>query len=261
MIGKTNAKLILQEVYNYGDGSLNTVQAGYNGHIALNGNADVYQVATRHGTGNYYMLYYSPSTVTNINQVGFSAFFEQEIWNQYDGTNAACRAVSPVKDKVTVLNQHDGPAYSNKAKGLISSGLNTKTFITPIIGNKTVDLSFAWGNLSGSLTISGLKFLCDGAYLTLAQMVEQKVIKPLVLISNNNQSSYNCPALNNYTGGTCGGSFAHFIIIFMTNDNANITGMQFTSSKAASSGDGWLCGMTNIDNFRITYVDEEETPL
>lgn len=260
MVGKTNAILTIDR-NNYGDGSLNTVSDGYKGHIAVNGITDIRSWTNDYARGNLFGLqsYTRPSNVfTNI---GFWEFFRREllttaglkgITGQSDDTENI-RNLSPIKDKVITLNQFDGTAYTNNASnmkcGAISANKNTKTFETPVTGNKTFAFAIEAGNQSSNVQVDELKFNHNGTYYTLKELVESGVIKPLVLIggAGNGDTTYA------YNGEI---SFVNssFAIIFMTNKDANITGCSFTSNKTLGKGGGWMAGMTDIDNFRITYV-------
>lgn len=268
MIGRTNSKFIkiIEDAYNYGDGSLNNTLRGYRNHIAVNGDSNLYCSDTCYG--NYNLNQSESSTPTSWQQTGIWALFETELFASYGNQSTwikTVQSINPLKDKITVLNQFDGVPYTYNnnvtKRGLVSSGLNTKTFETPVTGNKTFGIVFAWGNLSGNRTISNLKFHQESSnnsnLYTVDELLDNEIIKPLVLVYSNVCSNI----FNVYTAGTISGNWGHFVVMFMTNESANITGCQFNSSSAFSGGDGWMAGMTDIDNFRITYVDEEEAPL
>lgn len=246
----------------YGDGSLNVVNAGYNGHIALNGSkSNVYSVTTRYGSSNYYMLN-KTATSSKLNAYGLFSLMEAVMYKDF-GTipswaNSANNTSGLASEgKFITLNQWDSDLGGSYKAGRISSGVNTKTFREVLTGGKTFGLLIYWAGYTGSASVSDLKFMHIDAYYSLKELVDLKIIKPLVLISNYGTStSYNCDALKLYdNSGSCSGNFTGVCIMFMTNKNANITGLQITSSKSFSNSDGWRAGMTDIENFDVTYVD------
>lgn len=267
MIGSTNSKFIIlpKDNYNYGDGSLNTVNNGYVDKIAINGDSNLWEVGTPYyGTSNYPSLSVNKDPVNSsqdmydFKSAKISLLWESEIRAQKI-SNGKVYDWSPIRGKVTSLLPFD--ASGTNYKTLVKSGTNNWTF-EPITGEKTVCIFVSWGGGSGSKTISNLLFTHKGQNYTLKELVENKIIKPLVLISNGGLSSYNCPALNLYdNSASCQGSFSNFAVLFMTNAESEITSMGFTNNTAFNTTyDGAMMGMTDINNFRLTYVDDE-TPL
>ena len=271
--------------YNYGDGKLNAIPGGYS-HVAVNGSTGIrgsggnYVNKPGEGTANWCgFKYYGRDDFKTMADVGIGAFWEAEFFmksgliEHYEERNTGDmerlkfhynnRTFSPIRNKVTILNQFTSPLPKGGNRpfmrgGKIIAGDNICAFNYPIHGEKTIYFKIQWSG-TASAKIDNIKFLQGGEYLSLKELVETNIIKPLVLIGTEDPgvSGTQCAdALRLYDGSPTERfeSYAAVIALFMTNDTADISGVRFTANNREfdSTSDCWLCGMTDIRNFRVT---------
>ena len=223
--------------YNYGDGSLNTVNYGYNGVVKVNGQT-MFVPSDYLGNGNYSGFQANTSPGSSITD-DFISYFG----SQFDGSYS---------NPIGVWSWH---ATNDTGKSLqyIYSGTKNYTLASPITGERTVYFHTMAAYLTGSLNLQNLKFLVNGTYYTLEQMVTNNLIYPIVLIGSQYRNYIYQTPLNLYTGGSTGnGSYSYWRTLFMTKEGTTITGFTLTASKTTNANDGFGVGSTAIENFRMT---------
>ena len=256
-LGKTNINTHNKIIFSsgYGDGSLNTLACGWEGHLAINGvlaYADttgyIDGLNTNFRTGADVAS--DASIHTNISNTPFRAVF-----------NSSSLDWIPTKDKVTRINEIDNQYNGSGYSQYHDSGTVTASFTTSFTGEKTCRFSIHASNLTGTQGISGLKFCVDDNYYTLEEMVNKSIIKPIVIIDSTRSMSSHYTytftnALNLYNGGDTGNdSWPQLWIWFMTNSGYTFSGVQFTAYAYARKGDGWQMVITDTENFHMTYVE------
>lgn len=144
--------------------------------------------------------------------------------------------------------------------GGVSSGVNTiSRTVTGGEKGTTVAFGFGFGNTL-SVAASDFRIIHNGTAKTLATLVSEQVIRPLVLIdATSPYANYIAPTpLNLYTGGsTSNSSYWGVNIFFMLNPNETITGFSFSTTKAVSEyGQGIHFATAGIDEFHISMKRE-----
>lgn len=243
-LGLTNVnqtKIKPVEKYNYGDGSLNTVDLGYESSIRCNGSLVMLNAATYGRSSN--CRYYSQTEYPYTNGDGINLWAIHRRSRQlYAGSDEDFQALKdeqykPIGEKYIAL-LGDKPGVS---------GTNAYTFLTPIEGEYTISTYIEYGALTTGIYISSLKYTVDGTQMTLKEMVDNGACKPLVLMHSGavNGNYYFANALNLYTGGqTSSGNYPQFCNIFMLNSGHTLSGISYYANKARGSSsylDGIRC--------------------
>ena len=214
-------------------------------------------------------------TVTQEVQMDVIGLYSIRMFIPYYGDGSLNTVKNGYNDKILVNGEVPNPLvppYSNgnyqgyffgygwptepEYLGGVSNGVNTIS--RTVTGGKkgtTVAFGFGFGNTL-SVAASGFKIIHQGVEKTLATLVSEQVIKPLVLIgATSDYSDYIAVTpLNLYTGGSTGtNSYWGTNIFFMLNPNETITGFKFSISKAVSEyGQGIHFGAVGIDDFHIS---------
>lgn len=203
--------------YDYGDGSLNKVVGGYSS-LYLNGVLSVNPQSRIYNYGNY-LVTASQGEPYNVNDN------------------------NPII--VAIYNNADVVEWGNNKKQYIYSGFNYyRLTVDATLEDKTCIVYIRGGGMTTSNNIGKFLFNCDNRNegLTLKQMVESNIIKPLVAIfaCGNSTSYIYTDILNGYDDPnyiSVTKSYAEPGFIFMVNKGHSIS--QF--------------GMYSTQNFNRTY--------
>lgn len=243
--------------YNYGDGSKNAVSLGYEGILRCNGKTVMHATASNYSNSANIRLNSEKSHETTDGQVNLDVAARRALGilcgeSQTDISKYTDDQYKFLDDKGILLHNFQAGA----------SGTNTVNFSQSIVGEYTIFTQIDYWHFTTGIYLSELKYLVDGSYKTLSEMVEQGICKPLVLLSSNaTYGDYYFPnALNLYTGGqTSSGSYPQLRAMFMFNEGHMLSGMQYYANKArdSSSYNDGLSGVAafDIDDLRLTIEE------
>lgn len=199
--------------FNYGDGSLNTVEDGYNDKIMF------YDKTTNSETGEKYVS------------------------NEYFGNFTGRMGCSYYISGASEGNEGE---YTN-----ISAGENVIR-LHGVRGDGLIRLLFR-GAGAGFGTISNIQIYLNNTYYTLKDAVENKKIKSIVVINGNEYGSRKLNSLSLYDNGSLTiNNFADIYIYFMLEDNVAFNKVKFNSLSAFNTTyDGFEARY--CDNIIMTY--------
>lgn len=207
---------IVPSPYDYGDGSLNKTQMGYQNKLYVNGVIDTSSLSAANW-GNYqiasamYSLLYDTAEVAIQNNQKIKVLSGTNTYNvAFDATN----------------------------------------------GDKTCNFRITGGGGTSSAQIGSLEFNCNGTFMNLSEMVTAGIIKPLVLITssgNSNYSWHDVLKLYDNSAYTDTRSYPEALFFFMINKGNNITQARFYANRNFSTSyDGITYVMSSIDDVRMT---------
>ena len=242
-------------IWNYGDGTYNSVVRGYHSKIGIATNNTVNtNIFTNWGrlansfyscSGNYcFEDWYSEANHGSCSSTPLKTYGLMRYWI------SSATTVSWIGSRCNY-----GPLYNNStiiANGIrMSAGSRNYSFSSEITGEKTIYLLIKYSTTGASISVGALKFKVDGSYYTLKQMVDNEYIKPLVLYGGFGYTNVSA-ALNWYTGGTVSdGYYPDVSVLMMLNEGYALQGFQVTTSLASANGDGYYVITTPTSNFRI----------
>ena len=258
--------------WNYGDGSKNTVQKGYQGlvgvavgdtcHTDLGSwwNVKYMGSANMNSSGNYgFEDWWSTSSHGYCSNNSLKSFGLQRYWLTAAGTNwcGVCSKTNDACNYSAGAKCKKAPLYgklSNVQNQIhMKSGTNNYSFASEISGEVTVYFQLRNGGGAGSHSSSGLKFKINGSYYTLQQMVNKGYIKKLVLLGGHGLKDQTS-AVNLYSAGSDGGGdWPDDFMIFMLNSGYRLQGFQVWQSKDTNDSyqDGFYIRTTPTSNFRV----------
>ena len=195
-------------IFDYGDGSNNTVQSGYNSSLYFN-NA---QVTPQSG-------------------------------NIYGASNFTGRL-----DSYTPVLALFPNIASNKTTGITSGTNTITTTIDASTEEQTVfiDITAGYTGLVTNGSISALQFQIDGSWYSLKDMADAKYIKPLVVLDGAYSISgraWDVLGLYDNSSGTNTANYPGAYVIFMLNKGYSITKFRLTTNRAWGQADyiSWDC--------------------
>ncbi len=205
--------------FDYGDGTYNTVQRGYNNHIR------VYKGSTYQDVGIASGAY---STCGNF-QVGIDE-------SALQFTDAYTSGVS------------GNTGYNNLSVGYTAPN-----------GDATICLEWVYSAITTGIYLGEVEICVDGSWYGLNQAFVNDAIKPLILVVTgyNNGTSYYFPQswyIPNYQN--CGsGNYPTLKIYFTLPQGKRLDYVYFYANKAGSSsyGEGLRVHAIPANEFRITY--------
>lgn len=240
--------------YNYGDGSKNIVPLGYEGILRCNGKTVMHATASNYNNSTNFRLNSETAHETTDGQINLDV--------------AARRAIGILcGESQTDISKYTDDQYKFlDGKGILLhnfqagvSGTNTVNFSQPVTGEYTIFTQIDYWNFTSGIYLSTLKYIVDGSYKTLREMVEQGICKPLVLLSSNaTYGDYYFPnALDLYAGGqTSSGNYPQFRVMFMLNKGYTLLCMQYYANKSRGSS-SYADGLSGVaafdtDDLRLT---------
>ncbi len=151
--------------------------------------------------------------------------------------------------KISTADTSNGYQY-------IYAGLKEYSFARSFEGEKTVYLYIRAGGGTPFVILEHFKLKVNGTYYTINELIDNNIIKPLVIIDSSNGAGdyYFYNAFNILNGGLMNGEYPGLKIYFMTNPGYTFTGFQLSSStNFDKTYDGWLGEYDDTSNARFTY--------
>lgn len=191
---------IIENIYSYGDGSLNLTSLGYEGKLYVN------DTLVKHSNGSYYSGNFRT-------RAGDCNHLEQLFW-----ATKNCKTIPETR---------------------VVSGTNSYILDIDATQEAISVLFFIWaGAWTTGVSIGSLAFEINGKFYNLKEMMETGIIKPLVVMcscaSNGRYYWDNC--FNLYTGGTTNsGNYPHFQTAFILNKGYKITRVKLYANKSFST--------------------------
>lgn len=215
--------------FNYGDGSLNTVARG-----CILSSETCQNLSGEEGYKNKVNVYYL--------ETGKDVDISQNDENLYNSGNFNGNYY-PVNG--TIISSPIGIIKDNNSL-VMKKGENELPIVPQTANNAIIYLNF---NVFGRGPLNNLQIYLDDNYYTLKSALENKKIKPLVLIYTitNNTNNIGDNPTNLYNGGTLNGRYAYLRILFMLEGDVQIKGIKFNSGFELSRGDGHVT-VQKIDN-------------
>lgn len=242
--------------YNYGDGSLNTASLGYENILRCNGKTVSYGLQNYHNNSANYRF----KTAQGYSYTSAEIYPDIALWKETERLKGGSASITDTFPEGSYdFLDNKGTLLYKQTTGL--SGTNTFTFLTPVKDEKTIYLWLSYGSYTTGIYISSLKFTVDGQDLTLKQMVDNGICKPLIILSSftANGNYYFPNALNLYSGGqTDSGNYPDLRVIFMLNEGHTVTGFSYYASTAGNSTykDGVNIAMSfDINDLRFTIEE------
>lgn len=197
--------------FNYGDGSLNTVARNC---TVTNKNCD-----SLNGVGGYInnLAIYDTLIGRDLDASETSNYLETYSGNYHDLNKLKGSKISATPELLT-SEERQNTIMFNKGENVIYLNNTVKGD-----NNSIIKIDLAWSNAGDYKEFDNLQLMLDNSYYTLKEAVNNKKIKPIVIMGDSSVNSslkhLNHNPTNIYDGGKISGVYSHILIYFMLEEN------------------------------------------